>query len=438
MEHAESNKVALFGVADYTWNITAFDSDSTWRAGIARLYPEYQKEMQIFCDHNSNLLPNGHGYYREESVQLAPQLKDLREAFEKSAPTEDAIKAMRKIFKQIRQAGKTLQKAKGSAEALAKEAQPWFKQFEMLGNAGDRILDSCSRKEKKPLLTFLKATDVLAEMKKTTRPQWNGSGVKEVQGVTVGTEHIMPLIQAALKHKNEELYQEIAQSKADKVQPVIPTVSSTIQGIRLTVNDTESEIGLNRVMEFYPLPAAGSITLDIPAGVPAQEIIIDFENQAISDWAQVEIHALNGRKGRPKPELRGTALHFSGKTLPKSGLKKLIVTNKSKSAQQIKIKDFKLILPPKGEWVDARWLSDADISTSIDCGISDIKLKLAVPKPTTKRVIVVGTAKAEISPGKDSKKSGPILYHSIPKGTRTIEIRVRKEEGTRLNEIIFR
>ncbi len=438
MEHAEANKVGLFGVADYTWNITRFDSVSTWKAGIARLYPEYQEEMQLFCDHNSNLLPNGHGYYREESAELAPQLKAMKEQFAQSTPTEDALKAMRRIFRDIRQAGRKLRKAKGSAEALSEEIQPWFKQFELLGAAGDRLLDSCSRKEKKPLLTFLKATNVLAEMKNTTRPQWNGSGVSEVQGVTVGTEHIMPLIQAVLKHKNEEFYQEIAQSPADKVPSVIPSVTSSIQGIKLNINDNEREIGLNRVMELYPLPAGGSIELTVPAGVPAREVIVDFENSSVSEWARVEIHALNGRRGRPKPEFRGTAIHLTGKALPKSGVKKLIVTNTSRSPQQVKIKDFKLVLPEKGQWVDARWLSDADLSTSVDCGHSNIKLRVAVPKATTRRVIIVGTAKVEISPGKDTKRTGPILYHKIPKGTRTIEITVEKEEGTRLNEIIFR
>ncbi len=74
----------------------------------------------------------------------------------------------------------------------------------------------------------------------------------------------------------------------------------------------------------------------------------------------------------------------------------------------------------------------------MDCSHIDIKLRVAVPKPSTRRVIVVGTAKAEISPGKESKRVGPILYHSIPKGSRTIEITVEKEKGARLNEIIFR
>ncbi len=438
MEHAEANKVGLFGVADYTWNITQFNSHEAWKAGIARLYPEYREEMQIFCDHNSNLLPNGHGYYREESAELAPKLKSMRTQFEKSTPSEDDISSMRQIFKHIRQAGKKLRKAEGSAESLSKEIQPWFKQFEMLGSVGDRLLDSCSRKEKKPLLTFLKATNILAEMKQTMRPQWTGNGVTSVQGVTVGTEHIMPLIQAILKRQNEVFYQEISQSSADKVSSVIPSVSSSIKGINLTINDTESEIGINRVMEFYSLPAGGKIELNVPAGVPAQELIVDFENAAVAEWALVEVHALNGRRGRPKPQLSGTALHLSGSALPKSGVRKLIVSNKSRSPQQIKIKDFKIMLPPKGEWVDARWLSDADLSTSIDCGHEHLKLRMAVPSSHTKRVIVVGTAEAEVSPGKTTKRSNGALYHSIPKGTRTIEISVKKDAGTRLNEIIFR
>lgn len=438
MEHAEANKVGLFGVADYCWNITKFDSETTWKEGIARLYPDHKEEMQLFCDHNSNLLPNGHGYYREESAELAPGLRALREQFAKSQPGEDAIRKMRKVFRDIRKAGKKLQKGEGNMAPLAEAVQPWFKQFELLGDAGDRILDSCSRKEKKPLLTFLKATEALAEMKQTTRPQWNGGNIKQVQGVTVGTEHIMPLINAALKYKNEELYQDIAQSKVDKVPSVVPTVTSSIKGINLTVNDTDSEIGLNRVMEFYTLPAGGTIEMTVPAGVPAREIIIDFENAAIADWVKVEMVALHGQRARPKPEFRGSAMHYTGKSLPKSGVRKIIATNISDSPQQIKISSFKIILPPKGEWVDARWLSDADISTSIDCGYDNIKFRVGVPNPSCRRVIVIGTAKAVISPGKEIKRSGPVLYHRIPKGTKTIEVTVDKEAGTRLNEIIFR
>ena len=63
---------------------------------------------------------------------------------ENGTPSEDALQAMRKVFRDIRKAGKTLRKAEGSAAALSKEIQPWFRQFEMLGDVGDRLLDSCS------------------------------------------------------------------------------------------------------------------------------------------------------------------------------------------------------------------------------------------------------------------------------------------------------
>ena len=435
MEHAEANKVGLFGVADYTWNITGFDSVSSWKAGIGRLYPEYQEEMQLFCDHNSYLLPNGHGYYREESAELAPKLTELRQQIENGSIDEDSLQEIRKIFKSIRKAGARLSKADGSAAELSEEIQPWFQQFERLGDVGDRLLDSCSTKEKKPLLTFLKATGALADMKKTTRRQWNGSGVTMVQGVNVAEEHLMPLLRAVLHKQNAQLYQNIARNKAGNAASSIPTASCGISGMRLTLFDTENEIGLNRVMEFHVLPAGASIELSIPAGVQAREAIIDLENQSLATWGRVEVHSLSGRKMRPKPEQKGTALHI-GRDALKSGVSKLVLTNTSSSDQQIKIKEFKLVLPPPGEWVDARWLTDGDISTSVDCSRNQ-KVRLAVPSESVRQVILVGTAKAAISPGKTSKSAAGLLYHSIPKGTGSIEISVKKQKGERLNEVIF-
>ena len=437
MEHAEAGKVGLFGVADYTWNITRFESQSTWRAGIRRLYPEYREEMQLFCDHNSNLLPNVHEYYREESVSLAPLIKTLRRQVEKNALSEEALQEMRKVFKAMRKAGRKLSRAEGSAAALAQEIQPWFRQFEKLGYAGDRLLGSCSAQEKKPLLEFLRATNALADMKKMTRRQWNGSGVTEVQGVTVATEHIMPLLESLLQQRNKALYRHIVGRSAGKTSSVVPTAECGIRGVKLTVNDTAREISLNRIMEFHQLPAGAAISLHVPAGVPAREAIIDLENPSIGEWGRVELQATDGRKVTPAVEQRGTALHLQGEGLA-AGVRKLVLTNNSSSPQQIKLKDFKLLLPPPGEWLDARWLTDADLSTSVDCSLNALKFNMGVPAASTRQVILVGTAEAEITPGKLIKRSGGALYHSIPKGTRSIEISVKKEAGARLNEIIFR
>ena len=63
---------------------------------------------------------------------------------------------------------------------------------------------------------------------------------------------------------------------------------------------------------------------------------------------------------------------------------------------------------------------------------------MAVSSPSHKQLILVGTAEAESTPGKLIKKSGGMLYHSIPKGTESIEISLKQEKGAYLNEIIFR
>ena len=80
MEQAEANKVGLFGVADYTWNTEGYDSVASWKEGIKRLYPETHEAMQAFCDHNSYLLPNVHGLYREESADVAGGVEGARGA----------------------------------------------------------------------------------------------------------------------------------------------------------------------------------------------------------------------------------------------------------------------------------------------------------------------------------------------------------------------
>ena len=108
MEHAEASKIGLFGVADYTWNITGFESDKSWRAGIARLYPDCTKAMQCFCDHNSYLLPNTHKYLREESVQFAPISATYRKSLHDNAPNTVAAATLQNEFKRMEHAGITL------------------------------------------------------------------------------------------------------------------------------------------------------------------------------------------------------------------------------------------------------------------------------------------------------------------------------------------
>lgn len=67
MEHAEASKVALFGVAMYSWNIHSYDPQFVWEKACEYLMPKAAIAFKTFCENNSDPRPNGHLYRRKES-----------------------------------------------------------------------------------------------------------------------------------------------------------------------------------------------------------------------------------------------------------------------------------------------------------------------------------------------------------------------------------
>lgn len=77
MEYAEASMLSLYSIADYTWNMKAYDKEQSWKNAIHALMPGHEAAFECFCDHNTDLGPNGHGMRRtEESAALAKAIKD--------------------------------------------------------------------------------------------------------------------------------------------------------------------------------------------------------------------------------------------------------------------------------------------------------------------------------------------------------------------------
>ncbi len=210
MEQAEAGKVGLFGVADYTWNITGFHSDKTWKEGIKRLYPQVCGEMLVFCRHNSYLLPNVHLYFREESVDIAPAAQALVSSLNNNKPDLEAAKTVGKEFSAMIQAGKVLLRHEETA-ALRAEIGPWFKQFILTGQAGVATLSAAGAEDAgKRRKSFFHAVDCLNAMQETTRMDWNDGKPKAVEDVEVAMKEMTPALHAAFKYVNSRIYAELA------------------------------------------------------------------------------------------------------------------------------------------------------------------------------------------------------------------------------------
>ncbi len=75
MEYAEASKVSLYSIADYTWNMGAYDAQSSWERAIKVLMPTSAEAFKVFCENNVDLGVTGHGLRREgESPAFRPYL----------------------------------------------------------------------------------------------------------------------------------------------------------------------------------------------------------------------------------------------------------------------------------------------------------------------------------------------------------------------------
>lgn len=144
MERPEASKLALYSVADYAWNLDSFDSEASWKRAIKDLMPNHAAELEVFAKHNSDLGVNGHGFRREESVELTPVLKALADSYGVSG-AEGAIdrKAYRDVLvecNEIIRSADMLLTSKESRELIG-EIRPWIMQFKLVGEYGKVVLD---------------------------------------------------------------------------------------------------------------------------------------------------------------------------------------------------------------------------------------------------------------------------------------------------------
>ena len=115
MEHAEASKLALYGVADYTWNIGDYDPMANWERGLGVMAGE-----------------EASGYRRDESWET--------EVFDFDDYTPEQYDALLGEFRRIEAVPDEMEE-KCSNAALMGELRPWLEEFGRLGARGLRTLE---------------------------------------------------------------------------------------------------------------------------------------------------------------------------------------------------------------------------------------------------------------------------------------------------------
>ena len=135
MEHAESSKISLYSVADYTWNLDTYDSIRSWKHAIKDLLPQKATYLETFATHCSDLGPNGHGFRRDESVFLQPVLKVLAQDMHQTEALDSVLREC-----MLLETACDVLLADNENPALIQEMRPWLKQGKLLGEYGQCVL----------------------------------------------------------------------------------------------------------------------------------------------------------------------------------------------------------------------------------------------------------------------------------------------------------
>lgn len=129
MEHGEASKLALYGVADYAWNIAGYNALDNWERGLGELVPEAREAYRTFAIHSAD---TENGYRRAESWETR--------TFRLDEWTAPAAAALRDEFRRVAQASAILEE-RCANRALLNELRPWLEEFARLGERGLRTLD---------------------------------------------------------------------------------------------------------------------------------------------------------------------------------------------------------------------------------------------------------------------------------------------------------
>lgn len=128
MEHGEASKLALYGVADYNWNVSAFNSMDNWERALEDLTPEAHDAYRTFAIHSCDTET---GYRRNESWET--------HTFGINQFTEKQYNDLYAEFERVEKAPSQMEK-NCKNPLLMKELRPWLTEFEKLGQRGLRTM----------------------------------------------------------------------------------------------------------------------------------------------------------------------------------------------------------------------------------------------------------------------------------------------------------
>ncbi len=217
MQEAEASKVALFAVADYTWNVKAFDDDQSWIDSFKYIDEDASEALHTLAKHMSNPQPNGHGLVLAESEELQPLLNEFNSAL---ANGSDLTEVSKKLIKELTIIAEACDEfhSLSKNESLKDELFPFTHSLKNLCLSIISFINAKEAIDNEDMYSafnhYTKGSSLLSTSQTFTKPLISG----EQKVVTPGSTYLIPLADKLSKEMAEPINDYVAEGNAQKIE----------------------------------------------------------------------------------------------------------------------------------------------------------------------------------------------------------------------------
>ena len=342
MEHAEASKISLYGIADYCWNMKAYDEKRDWEKGLQAVLPGNKEALRTFALYNKDLGPNGHGFRREEGDELKPLT-------EKALAGD--VRAVAELMQQcwaLKMSADVLLGDKSNPE-LIRELRPWLLQAKNVAEYGNAVclMNLIHRTDYADgVITFEGLYNQARSLQEQMYELENSDVRHALQpGIKVATKVLLPtanqLFTKAVDKYNQEKGTQL--SNTADYNPYKLT-SDVTQLALLPVTVRGNDVNVSPALEVINWQNGGSLLIECDRNITFAGMDFNLGVPDVAKHFKLELYA----DGQWKTV---SLLHYSaddpvihtGNELGGMSASKLRLTNVSGSEQKVYFKHFKFV-----------------------------------------------------------------------------------------------
>ena len=340
MEHAEASKISLYGIADYTWNMKAYDYKADWEKGLKAVLPDNYEALRTFALYNKDLGPNGHGFRREEGDELKPVA---------DAALSGDLKGVQSLLGkcyELRMAVDVLL-ADNSNPELRRELRPWLLQGKNVADYGVAVCAMAGNRKYPNAFPSFEQAYKQARALQVQMYELENSDVRHAlqPGIKVATKVLLPTLNKlftqtveAYNKENGTSFVSEAEYNPYKIESTVPQLALlpvSVRGNDVTVAPSLEVIKWAKGASFT-IESDRNVTfagMEFNLGVPG--VAKNFKLELYDNGVWKEVSLLHYRDNDP-------VIH-TGNELGGMQASKLRITNVSGADQEVYFKNFKFV-----------------------------------------------------------------------------------------------